>query len=44
MNVIWSGVAVEIMIIGTTVNATQTWNVLIVKELVLLNKTNPAVN
>jgi hypothetical protein len=41
VNVIWSGATVEIMTIGMTVNATQTWNVLIAKELVLLNKKNP---
>ncbi len=44
VNVIWSGAAVEIMTIGTTVNATLTRNVLNAKEPVLLNKINPAVN
>ena len=44
VNVIWNGVAVEIMTIGTTVNVTLIWNVLIAKEPVLLNKINPAVN
>jgi hypothetical protein len=44
VNAIWSGAAVEMVIIGTTVNAILTWNVLIAKAPVLLNKTNPAVN
>ena len=44
VNAIWSGAAVEMVTIGTTVNATLTWNALIAKEPVLLNKINPAVN
>jgi hypothetical protein len=44
VNAIWSGAAVEMVTIGTTVYVNLTWNALIAKEPALLNKTNPVAN